>query len=57
MDLIGNLGNCHWLFEEGVYLVLQFWVSSSQRKLQTYRMANLTNHVNTWNWTLLSINS
>lgn len=56
MDLIGNLGNCHWLFEEGVYLVLQFWVSSPQRKLQTYRMANLTNRVNTWNWTLLSIN-
>jgi len=33
MDLIGNLGNCHWLFEEGVYLVLQFWVSCPQRKL------------------------
>lgn len=28
MYLIGNLGNHHWLFEEGVYLVLQFWVSS-----------------------------
>lgn len=36
IHLIGNLGSCHWLFEERVYLMSQSWVTTPQRRLQTH---------------------
>lgn len=57
IDLMGNLGNSHWLFEECVCVLLLFWVTAPQWRPQTDTMANLTNHVNAWNWTLLLIYS